>query len=216
MTALTLLAKWTASSPSWKNMLMICFATWTFSPCLNLGVTSGQRARTSVYARPTTQMWPAGQLQLVPRNTVWFATIQCQKEPGGRLCVFWGCLKQQSEWQVCQSARCICSQYSSNGLKLGTHWQDHLGGVGCLEQGWGLVLSESVNYCGSTGVCLPKLQRTDDTCVGAASLPRLGLSKDWGRRYQTEALLAQRPWPLFQHQVSIQGQWAERLHQVVG
>lgn len=112
-----------------------------------------------------------------------------------RLRGFWGKSQRTHSMrsQSGQSRVYVCSWYFTIGLKLRTPRQDHLEERGCLEQGWGLVHSGSANYSEFTGICLPERQRTEDTYITAAFWPRLGLSNNQGRQYQTGALMEQRP-----------------------
>ena len=132
-------------------------------------------------SRPTSQMWPAEQFQPVLGNTAWFDTIPCLKELSVRFCSFW------SKSETIHSVRSQVWPEQGMHLLPVLQYQSEAGNtptgspleeMGCLEQDWGLVHSWSVNYCKFTGVCLPEPQRTEDTCITAAFLPRLGLSKE--------------------------------------
>lgn len=205
MTALTLLAKWTASSSSWKKNMnnLLCNLNISSMSYLkrcflldsrHLGLCQAHKPNVTCRAVPA----GPGERRLVchhsvPKRTKWEAlwflgrsqtthSLRSQVWPEQGMHLF-SILQYQSE---------------AGNTPTGSPLEE----MGCLEQGWGLVHSGSANYCEFTGVCLPKLQRTEDRCITAAFLPRLGLSKDQGRQYQTGALLEQRPWPLCQRQVS--------------
>lgn len=127
MTALTLLAKWTASSPSWKNMLMIndllcnlnIFSMshfrhhfWSESKNFNLC----QAHNPNVICRAA----PAGpeEHRLVCHHSV-------SKRTKWKALWFLG-LSQTTEWGD-RSVRAQDAPAPSTPLMVWTHWQDHLG-----------------------------------------------------------------------------------------
>lgn len=54
---------------------------------------------------------------------------------------------------------------------------------GALNRVGAPMYSGSANYSEFTGICLPKLQRAEDTCITPAFLPRPGTTKDRGRKH---------------------------------